>query len=143
MKKIIGITLILTLFFIFTSVTPCVADPEMKVGVFGASIIGGFHRVGGLIYNDGTYPIYNVNYTFTITGGNDDSIDLSLSKTLDSLSHNEAHQITTNEVYGFGPIIITMRVTSLNAGDTTVSVNGFQLGPYTLSQPWILVWYII
>jgi hypothetical protein len=139
-KKTIVIVLIASFLFLWIGITPCIADPDMKVGVFGASILGGFQRVGGLIYNTGEDLIYEISYTFTRTGGKDDSISVSLSETLDSLSSNEAYQMSTNEAYGYGPVTITMTVTSSNAGEKTVSLKGFQLGPFTISQPWMLAW---
>ena len=45
-NKTRGIWLTLILLFLFSCGTPCIADPEMKVGVFGAGIFGGFQRVG-------------------------------------------------------------------------------------------------
>ncbi len=141
-KKIIGIfvcTLLITISVCTLSVS---ADPEseLRVGVFGASMLSGLRRVGGIIYNDGLDTIQDVQYTFTITGGSDDSIDITISDDVGNIENNQAYMISTNEAQGYGPVTITITATSSNAGEATATAQGFQIGPYTISKTCLMAW---
>ena len=54
-KKIIGIFVCMLLITIPVCTLSASADPEseLRVGVFGASMLSGLRRVGGIIYTDG------------------------------------------------------------------------------------------
>ena len=140
-KKIIGI-FVCTLMIIPVCTLSASADPEseLRVGIFGASMMSGLRRVGGIIYNDGLDTIQNVQYTFTITGGSDDSIDITISDDVGNIENNQGYMISTNEARGYGPVTITMTATSSNAGEATATSQGFQIGPYTISKTYLMAW---
>jgi hypothetical protein len=111
-KKIIGIFVCMLLITISVCTLSASADPEseLRVGVFGASIMA-LRQAGGIIWNDGLDTIRDVQYTFTIRGG-----------------------------YDYGPVTITMTVTLSNAGEVTATSQGFQIGPYTISKTYLMAW---
>ena len=120
------------------------ADPEheLKVGLFGGSILTGLKRAGGVIFNGNEdYAVYDIHYTLEISGGLNDSINISIPGYIEEILPNQAVLQSTNEVKGFGPVTMTMTVTSSNAGESTEIINGFQIGPYTISQIYVLAWY--
>ena len=141
-KKICGIFVCTLLITISVCTLSASADPEseLRVGVFGASMMSGLRRVGGIIYNDGLDTIQDVQYTFTITGGSDDSIDITISDDVGNIENNQAYMISTNEAQGYGPVTITMTATSSNAGEATATSQGFQIGPYTISKTYLMAW---
>ncbi len=141
-KKIIGIFVCTLLITISVCTLSASADPEyeLRVGVFGASMMSGLRHVGGIIYNDGLDTIQDVQYTFTITGGSDDSIDITISDDVGNIENNQGYMISTNEARGYGPVTITMTATSSNAGEATATSQGFQIGPYTISKTYLMAW---
>jgi hypothetical protein len=113
---------------------------EIQIGIFGASLAGGFKKTGFMIYNKGDDPILDIQYIFSIKGGTDNKIDYIYSKEIEPLNFNSAYQFLTNEVHGFGMVTLSCSVSS-NAGDRNLSISAFQIGPYTISRPWILSWF--
>jgi len=114
--------------------------PELQVGVFGGSISTGFRRVGGVIYNNGDESVYDIAYTLSIKGGYDNSIDIIKSGNYGELIPTQSLIPLTNEVHGFGLVTISLSATSTNAGSSEDSIIGFQIGPYTISQPYVIAW---
>jgi len=100
-------------------------------------------QAGGIIWNDGFNTIQDVQYTFTITGGSDDSINIKISGDAadGDIEVNQVYSISTNEAKGFGPVTLTMTVTSSNAGEVTATSQGFQIGPYTISKTYFMAWF--
>ena len=146
MKKTILIIVILTTLVIPTSFSAIAFEehkslygPELEIGIFGASIVG-LRRVGFVIHNGGDQSASDIQWVFTIYSIRGDEIDYRFSDTRATLRRNSAYQWATNEVNGFGLVRLSLTVTSLNAGEKTVSSMGLQIGPITISQPWILAW---
>ena len=139
-RKIIGI-FVCTLMIIPVCTLSVSADSEseLRVGVFGASIMA-LRQAGGIIWNDGLDTIRDVQYTFTITGGSDDSIDITISDDVGNIENNQAYMISTKGAQGYGPVTITMTATSSNAGEVTATSQGFQIGPYTISKTYLMAW---
>jgi hypothetical protein len=120
-----------------------IEDPELQIGIFGASLAGGLRKTGFIIYNKGEEPILNIKYVFSIKGGANGEINYSYSKEIEPLKFNSAYQFLTNDVHGFGRVTQSLSVSSSNAGEKNLSISAFQIGPYTISRPWILSWYDI
>jgi hypothetical protein len=53
---------------------------------------------------------------------------------------NQVYTISTKGAKGYGPVTITMTVTSSNAGEVTSTAQGFQIGPYTISKTYLMAW---
>ena len=115
--------------------------PELQIGIFGASLAGGLRKTGFMIYNNGDEPIVDIQYVFSIKSSANNEINYSYSKEIEPLKFNSAYQFVTNEIHGFGMVTLSLIVSSSNAGDKNLSISAFQIGPYTISQPWILSWY--
>jgi hypothetical protein len=138
---IIGMLLIILLHLclITASADP---DPELNVGVFGASMMTGLRQAGFVISNDNEdFVATDIHYTFTVTGGFDDSIDYTMEGQKDELRSNQAFLFSTPSISGFGPVTLTITTVSSNAQDVTATRSGFQLGPYTMSTPYVLAWF--
>ena len=118
-------------------------SPELQIGIFGASLAGGLRKTGFMIYNNGDEPILNIQYVFSIKSSANNEINYRYSKEIEPLKFNSAYQFVTNEVNGFGMVTLSLSVSSSNAGDKKLSISAFQIGPYTLSWPWIFSWYNI
>jgi len=143
-KKIVGIFVCMLLVSIpvFSLSASANLENELKVGVFGASIMTGLRMAGGIIFNDNDdYIVNDIYYTIAITGGFDDSIDITITNYIEELLPNSAILHSIQNVYGFGPVTMTIAVTSSSVGDVTETIKGFQIGPYTISQPYALAWY--
>ena len=141
MKKRLYILLLILVFSILSLYLPsCIAEPELKADIFGASMLIGLQRVGCIIYNSGTEPIVDISYTFSIIGKNNPSIDYTQTQTIESLSNTQSYTMSTNEINGYGPVTIQITATSSNAGEITETRTGFQIGPYTLCQPYLISW---
>lgn len=124
-------------------------DPEITahlesklVGIFGASIMA-LRQAGGIIWNDGIDTIRDVQYTFTIRGGYDNSINMTISDDAGDgdIEVNQVYTISTNEAQGYGPVTLTMTATSSNADEATATSQGFQIGSYTISKTWLMAWF--
>ncbi len=113
--------------------------PELHVGIFGASIAG-LRRTGFVISNNGDAPILDIHWVFSIKSIANDEIDYRYSDELEVLNVYSANMFMTNEVNGVGLVTLSATVSSSNAGNKTISIYGFQIGPYTISRPWILAW---
>ena len=147
MKKTIILIFVLTTLIIPTSFSALAYEenksmygPELQIGIFGASIAG-LRRTGFVISNTGDQSASEIQWVFTIKIIGNNEIDYRYSDTRATLRRNSAIQFLTNEVNGFGLVTLSLSVSSSNAGDHTLSVKGFQIGPYTISRPWILAWY--
>ena len=142
-KKIVGIfaCMLLITISVCTLSVSAGSESELRVGVFGASMLA-LRQAGGIIWNDGFNTIQDVQYTFTITGGYDDSIDITISGDAGDgdMEVNQVYSISTNEARGYGPVTITMTATSSNAGEATAISQGFQIGPYTISKTYLMAW---
>jgi len=143
-NKICGIfvcTLLITISFCTLSVSAN-QESELRVGVFGASMLA-LRQAGGILWNDGDDTIQDVQYTFTIKGGSGDSINVKISGVAGDgdIEVNQVYSISTREARGFGPVTLTMTVTSSNAGEATASSQGFQIGPYTISKTYFMAWF--
>ena len=148
MKKIILLIIVLAIFVFPTSFSAIGYEenkfnesPVLQIGIFGASLAGGFKKTGFIIYNKGDDPIVDIQYVFSIKGIENNEIDYIYSKEIEPLNFNSAYQFVTNEVHGFGKVTLSLSVSSSNAGDKNLSISAFQIGPYTISQPWIFSWY--
>jgi hypothetical protein len=152
-KKIIGIficTLLITTISPIAAMAGSESDPEitadseseLRVGVFGASMLA-LREAGGIIWNDGLDTILDVQYTFTVKGGHDNSIDITISGYAGDgdMEVNQAYSISTKEVKGFGPVTLTMTATSSNADEATATSQGFQIGSYTISKTYFMAWF--
>jgi hypothetical protein len=146
-KTILSIIVLATLLFptsflvIAYEENKSIDGPELQIGIFGASLAGGLRKTGFMIYNNGDEPILNIQYVFSIKSSANNEINYSYSKEIEPLKFNSAYQFVTNEVHGFGIVTLSLIVSSSNAGDKNLSISAFQIGPYTISQPWILSWY--
>ena len=142
-KKIIGIFICMLLITISVCTLSVSAyqESELRVGVFGASIMA-LRQAGGIIWNDGLDTIRDVQYTFTITGGSNDSINITISGDAGDgdMEVNQAYSISTNKAKGFGPVTLTMTAASSNADEATATSQGFQIGPYTISKTYLMAW---
>ena len=143
-RKIIGIFVCLMCIAISVYSLNASADskPKLRVGVFGASIFA-LRQTGGIIWNDGVDTIQDVQYTFTIRGGKDNSINLTISGEAGDgdIEVNQVYSIPTNMAKGFGPVTLTMTATSSNADEATATSKGFQIGPYTISKTYFMAWF--
>ena len=143
-KKIIGIvvcTLLITIPVCALPISESI-EPKLKVGVFGASIMA-LRQAGGIIWNDGLDMVQDVKYTFTIRGGNDNSINITISDDAGDgdIEVNQVYTISTKEARGYGPVTLTMTATSSNADEATATSQGFQIGPYTISKTYFMAWF--
>ena len=143
-NKICGIfvcTLLITISVCTLSVS-AYQESELRVGVFGASMLA-LRQAGGIIWNDGVDTIRDVQYTFTIRGGYDNSINITISGDAGDgdMEVNQAYSIPTKEAKGFGLVTLTMTATSSNADESTATAKGFQIGPYTISKTYLMAWF--
>lgn len=138
------LTLLLTfLFFIsyFSFNVSAFDNDDFHVGVFGASVLTGLRQQGGVISNyNHDESVYNISFTFSIIGINDESIDYVYSNFIDELEPNEALLFSEMFVNGFGPVIISLNASSSNAGVAEESIKGFQIGLFTIAKPYVLAW---
>ena len=141
-KKIIGMfACTLMIIPVCTLSVSADSESELRVGVFGASIMA-LRQAGGIIWNDGLDTIRDVQYTFTITGGYNDSINITISGDAGDgdIEVNQAYSIPTNKAKGYGPVTLTMTATSSNADEATATSQGFQIGSYTISKTYLMAW---
>ena len=152
-KKIIGILvagLLISTILPIATMAGSESDPEitahleskLRVGIFGASIMA-LRQAGGIIWNDGLDTIRDVQYTFTIRGGYNNSINITISDDAGDgdIEVNQVYTISTNEAQGYGPVTLTMTATSSNADEATATSQGFQIGSYTISKTWLMTWF--
>jgi len=118
------------------------SESKLRVGVFGASMLA-LRQAGGIIWNDGLDTIRDVQYTFTVKGGYDNSIDITISGYAGDgdMEVNQVYIISTKEVKGFGPVTLTMTATSSNEDEATATSQGFQIGSYTISKTYLMAWF--
>ena len=140
MKNLIVIAIVLSLFFISTFITPCAANPELHVGVFGASIIMP-RQSGFVISNNGDEPILDIYWTFSIQSLSHDYADIVYSDELQSLAFDQAHIFSIPNIHGFGLVILSITATSSNSGEATKIIHGVQIGHVILSNTYILSWF--
>ena len=147
-KKIIVFSSFLVILSIFTSCTAIAIKEkeltggyELKVGVFGASLLGP-RRCGFIIYNNGDEPINDVHYIYTIKSVFNDNINFSFSNELDLLKVNSAYVHTyPNPGPGYGFVTLSIIVTTSNAGEATDSAYGFHYRYSILCKNFLLAWY--
>jgi hypothetical protein len=142
MKKIKSIIVILLFLIPLLSIQICAdSGPELQAGVFGSSLLTGLKQAGSFVFNNGNQDILDITFTFTVEGGFDNSINIEIPNNRDTLPPNTTYLLITNEINGFGPVELSIYVTSSNAGSLEETIKGFQLGSYTLTQPYLLSWF--
>jgi hypothetical protein len=141
MKKTISIFIFIILLIPLISITS-IADsgPELQVGVFGASVLTGLKQSGSFVYNSGDEDMYDVTFQFKVTGGFDNSINIVINNHQEIIPPYTVLLFTLESVNGFGPIDLTVYAHSSNAGSAEETIKGFQLGTYTITQPYLLAW---
>jgi hypothetical protein len=141
MRRRISLFIFLLLLIPILSIsTSGYSGPELKVGVYGASMLTGLKEVGCFVYNLGEENIYDITFTFTVEGGFDNSINKLLYGHKEILEPNTAYLLPISSINGFGPIILSIEATSSNAGTAEKTIKGFQLGAYSITQPYFLAW---
>ena len=141
-KKVFSIlvgSLLISIIFSFNISADEIDD--INVGVFGASLLTGLRQAGGVIINNKNETVYNISYTFSVIGINDEFIDYVDYGFKDELGVNSAFLFSTKFVNGFGPVIISLNASLSNGFYIQESTNGFQLGPFTFSKPYVLAWF--
>jgi hypothetical protein len=108
--------------------TPSVAEPDTELSI---GICYGLTVVDGWIMNIGGNPAYNVSYTFSITGGFHNDINVTASDNVSEMPPKSAMGVLST-MHGFGPVTITLSVSASNADNMTKVVHGFQVGKRTL-----------
>ena len=139
-KAIFPIILIIFLLIIIPSSSYANSESGLQVGVFGASILIGMDRVGCFIHNSGNEVIDDIIITFKVVGGYNDAINLVINDEKDILQPNSSYIITTNTIRGFGPIELSIEVTSSNAGSAEKTIHGFQIGDFSITQSYLFAW---
>ena len=147
-RKIISILVMMLMISVTFSITVSSgsegdSESKLRVGVFGASIMA-LRQAGGIIWNDGLDTIRDVQYIFTISGGFDNSINITISDDAGidgDIEVNQVYTISTNKAKGYGPVTLTMTATSSNADEATATSQGFQIGSYTISKTWLMAWF--
>jgi len=148
-KKIMGISIMLLLTVTalpFSSSAESewdvVSDVELDVSIFGAGLLTGIRQVGFSMYNSGgnavDETIKDIRWTFTVKSIDDENIDLSYAAEIESMAYNQGCTFFTNEATGSGPVELTLTATSSNAGEVNKTIKGFQIGPITISQNFLL-----
>ena len=149
MKKIIIVLLFSFMLFFPSSFhfveaydgTKTIEDPVLHVGVFGASMLGGLRSTGFILANYGDESINDIQWVFSIKSVSNDKINVTYSGEFGSLDYNQGYQYTTSYVKGFGFVKVSITATSSNADESTETMKGFQIGPYTLGRSLISAWY--
>lgn len=148
-KKIVTTGIIMLLITTLVSL-PLSADEEpmvsngveMEVSVFGASVLTGVRQIGFSLRNSGGNPnaetIEDITFTFTVQSITDDEINFSYSDDIASMAYNEGSQFLTNAISGYGPVELTLTASSSNTEAVSKSIKGYQIGPITLSQSFLL-----
>lgn len=115
---------------------------HLDVSIFGASLLTGIRQLGFAVHNTGGNPhdktIEDIMVTFTVKSLDDENIDFSYSKEIDSMAYNEGNQFLTNAINGFGPVKLSLMASSSNAGEVSKTIKGYQIGSITLSQNFLL-----
>jgi len=130
-------TRLVGIFVCMLLVVPClsmtvVADPELEISIYGGfPVIFKMGNVGGAIVNVGDATTHNVSYNVVITGGFQDSINYAFNGTGYNISPGNALGVSTNAIEGFGPVEITIAVSSSDAGSVNETAQGFQIGGFT------------
>ena len=147
MKKIIVLIIILAMLVIppsFSAIAiqenKSIVGPELHVGVFGASILMP-RRAGFIISNNGNATILDIHWTFSIKSVSNDEINISYAGEFESLGVYDGYMYTIPNVNGFGFVTLSIISTSLNAGEATETIYGFQIGRFILSKTYLLAWY--
>ena len=102
----------------------------------------GIRQVGFSLRNSGGNPIdetiEDITLTFTVQSITENHIDFSYSKAITSLAYNQGYQFLTNAISGYGPVELTLTASSTNTEEISKTIKGYQLGPVTLSQSFLL-----
>ena len=126
-KSLVG--MIVSILIVVPAVsTPSAAESDTELSI---GICGGFIAIDGWIMNIGDNPAYNVSYTFSMTGGFHNDINVTASDIVSEMPPKSAMGVLSN-TYGFGPVTITLSVSASNADNMTKLVNGFQVGKRSL-----------
>ena len=132
-KSLIGVVVcLLILLPAFSLPATAKSDTKLYVGITGGMPFLSSHTsVFGDIVNIGDNPAYNVSFTFSIAGGHHGDINATFSDNLSEMPPRCGWSFSNN-ADGFGPVTITLTISSSNAVNITKSVKGFQIGERTL-----------
>ncbi len=125
----------------FSFITVADSGPELKIHITGSLPLPLFSKVvGGVIGNFGDAPAYNISYIMTVKGGIGDTIDETNQGYEKEILPGNALGVGMSNIYGFGLVIITIIVSTSNAGTVSATAKGFQIGGFTwVPLSWILL----
>jgi hypothetical protein len=69
-----------------------------------------------------------------------DSINKIINDHQEILITNSLYFVTINSVNVFGPITMSIKAISSNAGLTYETIKGFQIGEYSITESYLLAW---
>jgi hypothetical protein len=101
--------------------------PNLNIGTFS----GGFFEVASEVKNTGEAPATNVQWTITITNGIMFAGQLQTGN-IPTLAIGASQSLVDSPILGFGPVVITVRVTADGIPEMIKTVNGFILLVYAL-----------
>ena len=111
------------------------SDAELYVAICcGIPLITGTRGFVGVIDNLGDTYIYNVSYVFTITGGYLGYLNRTWIGNESKLYPKESSVLVWDpsmDTFGFGPVNITLIVSTSDTGKIVSAVKGFQIGMHT------------
>lgn len=142
-KVKVGLIGLLIVFPVVFSMPIADASAELDARIWGSLKFLRTKGVGGIVVNYGDETAYDVEYSLIINGISN-NIHLILNDFLGNISgveSNEVHSMVfgvMNALYAFGPIALTLTVTSSNADDVIETAMGLQIGFFTLIfKSWI------
>ena len=139
-KNIIFQIIIIGLIFCLLSIAiPAKNEKPIRVGVFGGSLLSGPRYVGCFVFNSGSDPVYDIDVEFSVKGGTDNSIDFYHTDSIEELVYNAGYQYTLRGIKGFGPVTLTITAI-INEEEIEETIQGFQIGPVTISKTFLLAY---
>jgi hypothetical protein len=104
-------------------------ESQLNVIIFGTIRLFFAPALYWGIENTGDITAFNISGTFRVIGGLDNSINYMDTFNIEEiLAKHTVGRWYTRPIDGFGPLTLTCRAVSSNAGNATKSVNGFLIG---------------
>jgi len=117
---------------VFSFTTVAYPGPKLDITILGCLPLPHFSNyAGGVIGNIGDAPAYNISYKLTMKGGFGETISETIQGDTNEILPNNGYAVVISDVFGFGPVTITMTASAENAENVTGTAQGHQYRGFT------------
>ena len=114
------------------------AEDDLKLSLFGYSVVLGPRSVGFILNNIGDSTIEDISWSFSTHNDAEDGFNMEISDVIDEIGPGESTIFSIKLESDFGIIDLKASANCSQTGEMSDSIKIFQLGPLSIGRPFAL-----